>query len=106
LRQARLTTPRHRLGGIRSVKKFAADAPIEDQTTATWARTERDRRAAVAAKKSTGASNKTAGSVTKAAARKASAAKVGEADTPAKPAPIKKAPSRTRAASTATTSRT
>ncbi|HEX2048152.1 MAG TPA: YegP family protein [Acidimicrobiales bacterium] len=56
------------MGGIRSVKKLAADAEIEDQTTKEWAAGEADRKTAAAAKKS-----KTAGKK-KAAAKKTTAA--------------------------------
>ncbi len=54
------------LGGIRSVKKLAAEAEIEDQTTKEWAAGEADRKAAASAKKSKAAGKK------KAAAKKAS----------------------------------
>ncbi|MDP9073078.1 MAG: DUF1508 domain-containing protein [Actinomycetota bacterium] len=50
------------LGGIRSVKKMAAEAPIEDQTTKAWADGEPARKAAASLKK-------------KAAAKKAAAAR-------------------------------
>ncbi|MDQ4070266.1 MAG: YegP family protein [Actinomycetota bacterium] len=55
------------MGGIRSVKRLAADAEIEDQTTKEWAAGEQERKAAAAAKKAKAASRK------KAAAKKASA---------------------------------
>ncbi len=55
------------MGGIRSVKKLAADAEIEDQTTKEWAAGEQERKAAAAAKKAKAASRK------KAAAKKATA---------------------------------
>ena len=54
------------LGGIRSVKKLAAEAEIEDQTTKEWAAGEADRKAVAAAKKSKAAGKK------KAATKKAS----------------------------------
>lgn len=41
------------MGGIRSVKKLAADAAIEDQTTKEWAAAEAARKAAPAAAKRT-----------------------------------------------------
>ncbi len=56
------------MGGIRSVKKLAADAEIEDQTTKEWAAGEADRKAAAAAKKAKGAGKK------KSAAKKTTAA--------------------------------
>ncbi len=56
------------MGGIRSVKKLAADAEIEDQTTKDWAAGEADRKAAATAKKSKAAGKK------KAAAKKTTAA--------------------------------
>ncbi len=55
------------MNGVRSVKKLAADADVEDQTTKEWAAGEADRKAAAAAKKSKAAGKK------KAAAKKASA---------------------------------
>ncbi len=54
------------MGGIRSVKKLAADAEIEDQTTKEWAAGEETRKAAAAAKKAKASTRK------KAAAKKAS----------------------------------
>ena len=54
------------MGGIRSVKKLAADAEIEDQTTKEWAAGEETRKAAAAAKKAKASARK------KAAAKKAS----------------------------------
>ena len=39
------------MGGIRSVKKLAGDAPIEDQTTKAWADGEPARKAAAALKR-------------------------------------------------------
>jgi len=53
------------MGGIRSVKSLAADAPIEDQTTKEWAAGEDARKAAASAKKAK------AGTKKKAAAKKA-----------------------------------
>ena len=55
------------MGGIRSVKKLAADAEIEDQTTKEWAAGEEARKAASAAKKAKASSRK------KAAAKKGAA---------------------------------
>ena len=55
------------MGGIRSVKKLAADAEIEDQTTKEWAAGEDARKSAAAAKKAKASSRK------KAAAKKSSA---------------------------------
>jgi uncharacterized protein YegP (UPF0339 family) len=40
------------MGGIRSVQKLAADAIVEDQTTAAWAKEQEAAKAARAAKKS------------------------------------------------------
>jgi uncharacterized protein len=54
------------MGGIRSVKKLAGDAEIEDQTTKEWAAGEETRKAAAAAKKAKASARK------KAAAKKAS----------------------------------
>ncbi len=54
------------MGGIRSVKKLAADAEIEDQTTKEWAAGEETRKAAATAKKAKASARK------KAAAKKAS----------------------------------
>ena len=56
------------MNGIRSVKKLAGEAGLEDQTTKEWAAGEADRKAAAAAKKA-----KTAGKK-KAAAKKTSTA--------------------------------
>ncbi|MDQ4096248.1 MAG: YegP family protein [Actinomycetota bacterium] len=39
------------MGGVRSVKKIAADAEVEDQTTKEWAVGEAARKAAAATKK-------------------------------------------------------
>ena len=54
------------MGGIRSVKKLAGDAEIEDQTTKEWAAGEEARKAAASAKKAKATARK------KAAAKKAS----------------------------------
>ena len=54
------------MGGIRSVKKMAADAEIEDQTTKEWAAGEDARKAAASAKKAKASAKK------KSAAKKAS----------------------------------
>ena len=54
------------MDGIRSVKKLAADAEIEDQTTKEWAAGEETRKAAATAKKAKASARK------KAAAKKAS----------------------------------
>ena len=54
------------MNGIRSVKKLAGDAEIEDQTTKEWAAGEETRKAAAAAKKAKAAARK------KAAAKKTS----------------------------------
>ncbi|MDQ3896157.1 MAG: YegP family protein [Actinomycetota bacterium] len=48
------------MNGIRSVKKLAGDAEIEDQTTKEWAAGEADRKSAAAAKKSKAAGKKKA----------------------------------------------
>ena len=48
------------MGGIRSVKKLAADAEIEDQTTKEWAAGEDARKATASAKKSKSAGKKKA----------------------------------------------
>ena len=56
------------MNGIRSVKKLAGDAEIEDQTTKEWAAGEDARKAAASAKKSKSAGKK------KAAAKKTTAA--------------------------------
>ena len=56
------------MNGIRSVKKLAGDAEIEDQTTKEWASGEDARKAATSAKKSKSAGKK------KAAAKKTTAA--------------------------------
>jgi uncharacterized protein YegP (UPF0339 family) len=56
------------MNGIRSVKKLAGDAEIEDQTTKEWAAGEDARKAATSAKKSKSAGKK------KAAAKKTTAA--------------------------------
>ena len=53
------------MGGIRSVKSLAADAPIEDQTTKEWAAGEDARKTTASAKKAK------AGTKKKAAAKKA-----------------------------------
>jgi uncharacterized protein YegP (UPF0339 family) len=55
------------MGGIRSVKKLAGDADIEDQTTKEWAAGEETRKAAAAAKKAKSAARKKAASAKKAA---------------------------------------
>lgn len=55
------------MGGIRSVKKLAAEAEIEDQTTKEWAAGEEARKAAASAKKAKATARK------KAAAKKAAA---------------------------------
>lgn len=54
------------MNGVRSVKKIAGDAEIEDQTTKEWAAGEETRKAAAAAKKAKATARK------KAAAKKAS----------------------------------
>jgi uncharacterized protein len=54
------------MNGIRSVKKLAGDAEVEDQTTKEWAAGEETRKAAAAAKKAKATARK------KAAAKKAS----------------------------------
>ena len=48
------------MNGIRSVKKLAADAEVEDQTTKEWAAGEDVRKAASTAKKSKAAGKKKA----------------------------------------------
>lgn len=48
------------MNGIRSVKKLAGDAEVEDQTTKEWAAGEADRKAAAAAKKAKAAGKKKA----------------------------------------------
>ena len=55
------------MGGIRSVKKLAADAEIEDQTTKEWAAGEEARKAASAAKKAKASSRKKAAAKNRAA---------------------------------------
>jgi uncharacterized protein YegP (UPF0339 family) len=55
------------MGGIRSVQKLAADAVIEDQTTAAWAKEQEQAKAAAATKKA-------AARTRKAAAKKATTA--------------------------------
>ena len=55
------------LGGIRSVRKLAADAEIEDQTTKDWAAGEDARKSAAAAKKAKAAGKKRAAAKKKAA---------------------------------------
>lgn len=54
------------MGGIRSVKKLAADAPIEDQTTKEWAGAQSTPKKAASSSKAT----KKAASATKKAAKK------------------------------------
>ena len=61
--------------GIRSVKKLAADAAIEDTTTAEWAEADTARRDAEKAKKA-----KKAAAVKKAAAKARAAAKAAATD--------------------------
>ena len=56
------------MNGIRSVKKLAADAEVEDQTTKEWASGEDARKSAESAKKSKAAGKK------KSAAKKSTAA--------------------------------
>ena len=56
------------MNGIRSVKKLAGDAEVEDQTTKEWAAGEDARKAAASAKKSKSAGKK------KSAAKKSTAA--------------------------------
>ncbi len=48
------------MGGIRSVKKLAVDAEIEDQTSKEWAAGEDARKSAASAKKSKAAGRKKA----------------------------------------------
>ncbi len=57
------------MGGIRSVRKLAADAEIEDQTTKEWAAGESGRKATASAKKAKSTGKK------KAAAKKTGASK-------------------------------
>lgn len=56
------------MAGIRSVKKLAADAQIEDQTTKEWAAGEPARKAATAAKKARKSISKKAAAAKKAVA--------------------------------------
>ena len=46
------------MGGVRSVKKIAADAEVEDQTTKEWAAGDAARKAADATKKAASAAKK------------------------------------------------
>jgi uncharacterized protein YegP (UPF0339 family) len=48
------------LGGIRSVKRLAGDAPVEDQTTKEWAEAEQARKATATAKKAAATAKKRA----------------------------------------------
>lgn len=60
------------MGGIRSVQKLAADAQVEDQTTAAFAKQQEEAKAAATAKKA-------AARTRKAAAKKSTAKKAGAA---------------------------
>lgn len=46
------------MGGVRSVKKIAADAEVEDQTTKEWAAGDAARKAAAATKKAASSAKK------------------------------------------------
>jgi uncharacterized protein YegP (UPF0339 family) len=46
------------MGGIRSIKKIAADAEVEDQTTKEWAAVEAARKAAAATQKAASSARK------------------------------------------------
>ncbi len=46
------------MGGVRSVKKIAADAEVEDQTTKEWTASEAARKAAAATKKAASSAKK------------------------------------------------
>ena len=46
------------MGGIRSIKKIAADAEVEDQTTKEWAAVEPARKAAAATQKAASSARK------------------------------------------------
>lgn len=62
------------MGGIRSVQKFAAEAEVEDQTTAAFAKAQADAKEATAARK-------VAARTRKASAKKSTAAKKTTAKT-------------------------
>lgn len=63
------------LGGIRSVKRLAGEAAVEDQTTKEWAEAEQGRKAAATAKKAAATAKKRAAAKKLAAPRKAAAKK-------------------------------
>jgi uncharacterized protein YegP (UPF0339 family) len=46
------------MGGVRSIKRIAADAEVEDQTTKEWAALEAARKAAAATQKSASSAKK------------------------------------------------
>ena len=61
------------MGGIRSVQKLAADAEVEDQTTAAFAKAQEEAKSAAAAKKAAARTKKAAAK--KSAAKKTTARK-------------------------------
>lgn len=63
------------MGGIRSIQKLAADATIEDQTTAAFAKQQEEAKAAASAKKAAARTRKAAAKKTAGGVRKAGAAK-------------------------------
>ncbi len=64
------------MGGIKAMQKLAADAPVEDQTTAAWAKEQQQLKAAKAGRKTTNGAAKKA-PAPKASGPRASAAKSG-----------------------------